>query len=103
MTVIAVFEVRPTADATDQQRRDYDEYRSKVPALIASFGGTYLIRAGSGEAIEGAPAAARWHVIEFPDEASAKAFWSSPEYVALKPLRKGAADVRAVLISPPAA
>ena len=56
MTVIAVFEVRPIADATDQQRRDYDEYRSKVPALIASFGGTYLIRAGSGEAIEGAPA-----------------------------------------------
>lgn len=101
MTVIAVFEVRPNPDATEEQRRNYDEYRSRVPALIASFGGKYLVRAGAGEAIEGAAAGARWHVIEFPDEAAAKAFWSSPEYTALKPLRKGAADVRAVLVSPP--
>ena len=102
MTVIAVFEVQPIADATEEHKRNYDEYRSKVPALIESFGGRYLVRAGSGEAIEGAPAAARWHVIEFPDEAAAKAFWSSADYAALKPLRKGAANVRAVVISPPA-
>jgi len=101
MSVIAVFEVQPNPNATDAELKNYDEYRSKVPALIASYGGRYLVRAGSGEAIEGMPAAARWHVIEFPDEAAAKAFWSSPEYVALKPLRKGAADVRAVLVSPP--
>jgi uncharacterized protein (DUF1330 family) len=101
MTVIAVFEVQPNPNATEEQRRNYDEYRSRVPALIASFGGKYLVRAGSGEAIEGSAAAARWHVIEFPDASAAKAFWSSPEYTALKPLRKGAAEVRAVLVSPP--
>lgn len=101
MSVIAVFEVQPNPNASETEKKNYDEYRSKVSAIIASYGGRYLVRAGSGEAIEGAPAAARWHVIEFPDEATAKSFWSSPEYEALKPLRKGATEVRAVLVSPP--
>ena len=37
----------------------------------------------------------------FPDAESADAFWSDPDYLALKPLRAGAADVRAVVISAP--
>ena len=102
MTVIAVFEVQPNPNATDEQKKNYDEYRSRVPALIESHGGRYLVRAGSGEAVEGAPSTARWHIIEFPSAQAAKDFWSSPEYLALKPLRKGAADVRAVVVSPPA-
>jgi uncharacterized protein (DUF1330 family) len=102
MSVIAVFEVHPNVDATDEQKKNYDEYRSRVPALIEAHGGRYLVRAGSGEAMEGAASTGRWHVIEFPSADAAKAFWSSPEYLAVKPLRKGAADVRAVLVSPPA-
>lgn len=101
MTVIAVFEVQPNPNATDEQKKNYDEYRSRVPALIESHGGRYLVRAGSGEAVEGAPSSARWHIIEFPSAQAARDFWSSPEYVALKPLRKGAADVRAVVVSQP--
>ena len=31
----------------------YDEYRKRVPATIAAFGGRYLTRAGATEVLEG--------------------------------------------------
>lgn len=103
MTVYAVFEVEidPHADAAAIAR--YDEYRAAVPALIARHGGEYLVRAGSGRALEGPATSGRWHLVAFPDAESAEAFWASEEYRALQPLRHGAADVRAVLIGAPPA
>lgn len=94
MAVYAVFEVEVVDDAAG----GYQQYRAAVPALIERFGGRYLVRAGSGEALEGRATTARWHLVEFPDLAAAHAFWDCPEYLALKPLRAGAADVRAVVI-----
>jgi len=93
--VYAVFEV----DVLDADHEGYAAYRAAVPELVARHGGRYLARAATGRALEGAPTSARWHLVEFPDVASAEAFWTCPEYVALKPLRAGAADVRAVLIT----
>ena len=101
MTVFAVFEVLVDPDAGAEAVASYEVYRAAVPALIERFGGRYLVRAGTGRAIEGAPTTARWHIIEFPDDESAEAFWASPEYEAIKPLRAGAADLRAVLVTPP--
>ena len=98
MSVYGVFEVELAENPTDIDRRRYDEYRAAVPELIARFGGRYLVRAGTGRALEGRSTTGRWHLVEFPDVESAEAFWSSPEYVALVPLRSGAADVRAVLV-----
>ena len=53
MTIYAVFEVEvdPQADAVAIAR--YDEYRAAVLALIARHGGEYLVRAGTGRALEG--------------------------------------------------
>ncbi|MGD9703278.1 MAG: DUF1330 domain-containing protein [Acidimicrobiia bacterium] len=100
MSVHAVFEVRIVPGAAPDAVERYEQYRAAVPALIERFGGRYLARAVTGEALEGpAPTEpTRWHLIEFPDAASAHAFWDSPEYRALAPLREGAAEVRAVLL-----
>lgn len=101
MTVYAVFEVEidPHADAAAMAR--YDEYRAAVPDLIARHGGRYLVRAGTGTALEGRDTNGRWHIVAFPDAASAEAFWASDEYRAVRPLRDGAADVRAILVEAP--
>ncbi|WP_116997567.1 DUF1330 domain-containing protein [Desertimonas flava] len=97
--VYAVFEVEVDADAGPDAVADYDRYRAAVPALIERFGGRYLARAVPGRALEGAPTHGRWHLVEFPSAADAEAFWTCPDYLALKPLREGAASVRAVLLA----
>ena len=100
VTVLAVCEVVIRPDATDTQLAQYAQYRAQVAGLIARAGGRYLARAAVGTLLEGATDTAdrRRHVVEFPDADAARAFWSSAEYAALRPLREGAADVRAVLL-----
>jgi len=99
--VYCVFEVELLTDPSPHDADGYERYRAAVPELIARFGGRCRRARGSGTALEGRPTTARWHLVEFPDAESAQQFWSCPEYVALKPLRAGAADVRAVLVEPP--
>jgi uncharacterized protein (DUF1330 family) len=96
--VFAVFEVRINGEASPEAQRSYEEYRAAVPALIARFGGRYLVRAALPESLEGVPSDGKWHLVEFPDRESALAFWACDEYRALTPLRAGAAEVRAVLL-----
>lgn len=101
MPVYAVFEVEVEAEPTAAAAAGYERYRAAVPALVERFGGRYLVRAGRGESLEGRATTGRWHLVEFPDADAARAFWSCADYLALKPLRAGAADVRAVLVEGP--
>ncbi|WP_084349221.1 DUF1330 domain-containing protein [Janibacter limosus] len=96
--VHVVFEV----DVLDPDSSAYREYKLAVAPLIERFGGRYLARAARGTAIEGPATQGVWHLVEFPDPASVHAFWACPEYARLRPLREGAADVRAVIIEPQA-
>ena len=99
--MIAVFEVRMREGADAEALERYATYKSRVAPLILEAGGTYLARAASGEFLEGDPddgATRVFHVIEFPSAEAAHAFWSSPAYADIIPLREGAVDVRAVLI-----
>ena len=100
MTVYALFEVTLLDDPSADAVAAYERYRAAVPELIAAHGGRYLARAATGAALEGRAAGDRFHLLEFPDAEAARAFWSSPEYLALKPGRDGAVSVRAVLIEP---
>ena len=61
---------------------DADAYRRYVAANAGAFshyGGRFLVRGGTFEAVEG-EARDRNVVIEFPDYATALACYSSPEY-----------------------
>jgi uncharacterized protein (DUF1330 family) len=97
----AFFEVTLLPDPTPEAVAAYDRYRAAVPAMVERHGGRYLARAWSGEALEGTPAADRFHLIEFPDADAARAFWAAPEYREITSLRGDAVDVRAVLIEQP--
>ena len=66
----------------------YEEYRQRVPAIIAAHGGRYLARGGRSELLEGAVQPNRLVILEFPDMAQLKAFYHSPEYRPLIALRQ---------------
>ena len=76
----------------------YDEYKKRVSAVIAAHGGRYLARGGASEVLEGTWRPKRSAIIEFPDLASMKAFWESPEYRPLREIRERSAKSNLVVI-----
>ena len=66
----------------------FDAYRKAVSATIAAHGGRYLTRGGPTEVLEGDWIPRRVVILEFPDLARLKAWYTSPEYRPLLELRK---------------
>lgn len=65
----------------------YEEYREKVPAMIAKHGGDYIVRGGAADVVEGTWPAGRIVVLEFPDYGAAQAFYTDPEYQPIAAIR----------------
>ena len=68
------------ADVQVTDPRVYEDYRSRVPAIIAAHGGRYLVRGGRVEQLEGDVNPQRVVVLEFPSMAQLRAFYDSAEY-----------------------
>jgi uncharacterized protein (DUF1330 family) len=83
----------PDPDA-DELRR----YREGSGPLVDRFGGRFIVRGGPIDVLEGEAAADRIVVIEFPDVATARAWFDSPEYQELSGLRRSAADSDLLLV-----
>ena len=66
----------------------YEEYRQRAPATIAAYGGRYLARGGATKVLEGSWVPSRCVILEFPDMARFTAWWDSPEYQAIRPIRE---------------
>ena len=77
----------------------YEEYRSRVPAVIAAYGGRYLVRGGQVEQLEGDADPQRVVVLEFPSMAQLRAFYDSPEYRALIALRRRSSRASLIAIA----
>jgi uncharacterized protein (DUF1330 family) len=69
----------------------YEQYKPLAEASIAAYGGTYRVRGGAIESVEGAPVADRVVILEFPDMATARSWYNSPEYQAALQIRLAAA------------
>ena len=65
----------------------FEDYRARVPAVIAQHGGRYLVRAGTVHPLEGEMGLDRVVVLEFPSMEAARRFYDSPEYAPLLKLR----------------
>ncbi len=75
------------------------EYGAKTRAIIEKHGGRYLAQGGEMTALEGDEALpSAYTVIEFPDLASAKAWYDDPDYQPLKALRQANARVELTLV-----
>jgi uncharacterized protein (DUF1330 family) len=65
---------------------DVAEYLERIDATLAPFGGRFLVHGGPVQRLEG-----EWPgtivIIEFPDLATARAWYDSPAYQEIVPLR----------------
>jgi uncharacterized protein (DUF1330 family) len=94
MTVFMIIEPREVWDP-----RMYGEYCSKVPAVVERFGGRYLARDMCPHCVAGDWSPSKVVIIEFPSRERFEAWWSSPEYRTVAPLRERSAKVNAVLVN----
>jgi uncharacterized protein (DUF1330 family) len=83
-------EVEITDAATMQK------YSEKVPATLTPFNGHFIARAGMTVPLEG-DAPKRIVIIAFDSLEHAKAWYDSPAYSAIKPIRQSAAQSRLYL------
>lgn len=74
------------------------EYQTLTPAVIEAHGGKFIARGGDVVTLEGDDETRRVVVIEFPDMATAKKFWDSPEYDVARQTRIGGADFQAFIV-----
>ena len=76
----------------------YEDYKGRAAASIAMHGGRYIARGGKTEVLDGAVEPKRIALIEFPDMATARRWYSSVEYQAALPLRLQNSIGSAVLV-----
>ena len=76
------------SDADINDPVGYKEYITKVPTLIAKYGGEYLVRGGEFEVHEGHWQPHRLVIFRFPDRAAVRAMIIDPEYLVLKQIRQ---------------
>lgn len=88
---VAMLEVR------DAERFRTD-YAAKVPDTLGPFGGRILAGGGQMEALEGEPLPGRPVIIQFPSMNSAKAWYGSADYGAIRSVRQANASTRSFLI-----
>jgi uncharacterized protein (DUF1330 family) len=93
MPVYVIGDVRKAWNA-----EDLAEYRRRNTDAVAAHGGRFLVRGGESETLEGEWPTQRIVVMEFPDADAARAWWSSEEYEAIKPLRRGASETHIILV-----
>ena len=76
---------------------DIVAYLKAVDATFTPFGGRFLVHGSAVEVLEG-PWAGDLVVVEFPDRAQAGAWYASPAYQAILPLRTNNACCWVVLV-----
>jgi uncharacterized protein (DUF1330 family) len=93
MAAYVISEVEPR-DAALMER-----YRALAADSIARHGGRYIVRGGAADLVEGGPSVKTLVIVEFPDMASARAWYGSAEYAdALAIRRAGALERRLVFV-----
>jgi uncharacterized protein (DUF1330 family) len=91
MAAYIIAQVEVTDPAT------FAQYREQVPAVIAQYGGRYLVRGGQTATLEGEWHVPRLVVLEFPSMEQLQRFYRSAEYAPLIALRQKSA--RATLLA----
>ena len=81
---------------TDPER--YEQYKQMVPPTLALYGGSFVVRGGKTETLEGDWVPNRVVVLQFPSMAHAKRWWSSKEYAPALKLRQQSARTQMIVV-----
>jgi len=86
------------ADVTVTDPAAMEEYRKRVPATLARYGGRFVVRGGAHQSIEGDWKPTRLVVLEFPSMEQAKRWYDSEEYREPKAMRLRAGRTNLVMV-----
>lgn len=81
---------------TDPER--FQTYADQVPAILAAYGGAYVVRGGAPEQVDGAEPPHKLVVLRFESREAALAWRQSPEYRAILPIREATSTSRVYLV-----
>jgi len=84
------------ATMTVKDGEKFQEYGGKAAQTFAPFGGSLVVRGKAGDTLAGSSNHQAVGVVRFPDMEALKAWYHSPDYQALIPLRDEAADMTLV-------
>jgi uncharacterized protein (DUF1330 family) len=77
----------------------FGQYAASIKGMSAQYGGEPIVAGPVSEVLEGnSPVGERIVVTKFPDAGQARAYLTSPAYLAAKKLREGAAELELRLI-----
>jgi len=76
----------------------FQNYRQMAAASIELYGGRYIVRGGSIQALEGDWRPERLTIIEFESVEKAKAWYDSPEYAPAKQIRQEASRLKILIV-----
>ena len=85
-------------DAEIHDREAFQSYLRAVPALVAKFGGEYLVISGPPEVLEGEADRQSVVLSRWASRAAVERFWKSEEYQSIIPLRESCATVQVRLL-----
>lgn len=76
----------------------YEEYRKLAPAIVKAYGGKYLARGNKIEYLEGNWTPKYIALLEFETFERARAWYDSPEYVAIREVRQENTNSKMILV-----
>ena len=62
------------------EKQYFEQYGAFVPAIVAKYGGKYIVRGGDITNVEGELSSKRIVIMEFEDKVAALNWYNSPEY-----------------------
>ena len=74
------------------------KYAEEAPKSLAAFDGKYIVRGAKAETLEGEISTGSIVVIGFDSLEKARAWYNSPAYQALKPIRQNSTKSRLLLV-----
>jgi len=77
---------------------EYEEYKKLTPAAVAAYDGTFIVRGGQTETLEGDWQPGRIVVLQFPSSERAKEWWSSEIYSKAKAIRQRVAKTNMIVV-----
>ena len=86
------------ADTRILDRELVAQYRALSAAAVAKYGGTFLVRGGAIETVEGDWSPEYIAILEFPDMERARAWYESAEYAKALEVRAVALDRQLIFI-----
>ena len=76
----------------------YQAYVEQAPAFVEKHGGTYRVRGGDAQVVEGDWHPSRFVVVEFPSKAQAQAFLDDPDYQKVADIRRKSTNSQMIIV-----